>query len=55
MFDQDIWLYYMGLKQHFFSSVFFRFSLMLTMYEKKYLFLVVPGVPKKTLYNFKPV
>ena len=55
MFDQDMWLYYMDLKQHFFSSVFFRFSLMLTMYEKKNIFLVVPGVPKKTLHNFKPV
>ena len=29
VFDQDMWLYYMCLKQHFFSSVFFRFSLML--------------------------
>ena len=34
MFDQDMWLYYMCLKQHFFSSVFFRFLLMLTMSEK---------------------
>ena len=29
VFDQDMWLYYTCLKQHFFSSVFFRFSLML--------------------------
>ena len=33
LFDQDMLLYYMRLKQHFFSSVFFRFSLMLTMYD----------------------
>ena len=35
VFEQDIWLYYMRPKQHFFSSFFFRFSLMLAMYEKK--------------------
>ena len=29
VFDQDMWLYYTCLKQHFLSSVFFRFSLML--------------------------
>ena len=34
VFDQDIWFYYIHLKQHFFSSAFFRFLLMLTMYEK---------------------
>ena len=41
MFDQDMWLYYMCLKQRFFSSVFFRFSLMLTVYKKNHMFLVV--------------
>ena len=35
VFDQDMWLYYMRLKEHFFSSVFFRFRLMLTIHEKK--------------------
>ena len=35
VFEQDIWLYYMRSKQHFFLSVFFRFSLMLAIYEKK--------------------
>ena len=39
MFDQDI--YYMRLKQHFFSSIFFRFPFMLTMYEKNNISLVV--------------
>lgn len=40
-FDPDVWLYHKCLKQHFILSVFFRFSLMLTIYEKKYFFLVV--------------
>ena len=35
-----MWLYYMRLKQRFFSSIFSRFSLMLTMYIKN-IFLVV--------------
>ena len=41
MFDQDMWLCYMHLKQKLLLSVFFRFSLMLRTYEKNYIFLVV--------------
>ena len=41
MFDQDMWLCYMHLKQKLLLSVFSRFSLMLRTYEKNYIFLVV--------------
>ena len=40
VFDQDMWLCYMRLKQRIFSLVFFRFLLMLTTYEKNHIFLV---------------
>ena len=47
VFDQNIWLYYEHFKQHFFSSVFFRFSLMLTMYEKMFICMVCMASFKK--------
>ena len=40
VFDQHVWLYYMHLEQHFFSSIV-RFLLMLTTYEKNHIFLAV--------------
>ena len=37
----SMWLYYTRVKQCFFSSTFFRFSLMLTMYKKSILVVFV--------------